>query len=79
MNDKEIKITGLNSDEMAMLDIIWSLQSHEDHVNWLENLDSDELEMALSLTTLLALEVLDMEEKLDLSSIKNYLKKFQLK
>lgn len=78
MNDKEIKITGLSSDEMAMLDIIWSLQTHEDHVNWLENLDSDELEMALSLTTLLALEVLDMEEKLDLSFVKKYLKKFQL-
>lgn len=78
MNDKEIKITGLNSDEMEMLDIIWSLQTHEDHLNWLENLDGDELEMALSLTTLLALEVLDMEEKLDLSFVKKYLKKFQL-
>jgi hypothetical protein len=79
MKEKSIKIYGLTTEQIDMLDIIWSLETSEDHINWLENLDDDEQRMAMSLTILLALEVIDNAMPEDLKVSKSYLKRFQLK
>lgn len=79
MNDKEFRLEGLTIEQVKMLDKMWSIDSHEDFLDWLDNLSSKELFMAKQLQTLLMFEIVDSTIADDVSQAKKYLKKFQLK
>lgn len=79
MNDKEFRLEGLTIEQVKMLDKMWSIDSHEDFLDWLDNLSSKELFMAKQLQTLLMFEIVDSTIADDVSQVKKYLKKFQLK
>lgn len=73
---KHIKIHGLNSKQINMLDKLWSIRSREDLEEWMESLNTSEFKMAIVLQELLVLEYTD--EVKDMSMAKEYLRKFRL-
>ena len=78
MDDRKITITGLSDDEKDMLDFMWELDTQAEFDEWLENLSSDQLNMALGLKTLLLYEIIDQAADDNVSYAKQYLTKFQL-
>ena len=78
-NEREININGLTTEEMQMLDMMWSIESVEDMEDWLMSLSREEKLMAYRLRMLLIAEIFDYDAVQDLTLAKNYLKKFQLK
>lgn len=56
-----IEIDGLTQEQCDMLDIIWSFKNKDDYLNWIENLDNDETNMARGLMELIYLAILEEE------------------
>ncbi len=83
MNDdeKEIKfnVDGCSREHIRMLDTMWSKKTTEEYQEWLNGLTTKELEMALQLSTILLMEIIERDKMSDISVAKNYLKKFTLK
>lgn len=81
MNDKEIKfnVDGYSLEQIQMLDTMWSKKTAEEYQEWLDTLTTQELEMALQLSTILLMEIIERDKMSDISLAKNYLKKFTLK
>ena len=80
MNDKEIKINGLTTEQVEMLDLMWMIESYLDYEEWLQGLSRADRIMAEELQRLLIIEAAEqLIQDEDLSSVKSYLRKFQLK
>jgi len=81
MSDKEIKfnVDGYSLEQIQMLDAMWSKKTSEEYQAWLDTLTTRELEMALQLSTILLMEIIERDKMSDISVAKNYLKKFTLK
>jgi hypothetical protein len=77
-NEREYNINGLTSEEVQMLEMMWSIESSEDMEDWLTSLTRKERLMAYRLRMLLLIEMIDYDAVQDLSVAKDYLKKFQL-
>lgn len=78
MNDKAIKIDHLTIYQKHLLDEIWSRKTQTQLTEWLATLPTSVLHDVTTLMEILMLEVIDMEEDLDTSDTKLYLKKFML-
>ena len=78
MNDKEIKLDGLTSVEVQMLDIMRGIESFDDYQEWLDGLTPKESKTAQALHDRLLLELLDQEITEDLFLARSVLKKFML-
>lgn len=57
----EIRIDNLKSHQVAMLNKMWQMQSHEEFVEWSETLPLDLKQEALQLLRVLMLEAQEME------------------
>jgi hypothetical protein len=73
---KDIKIDGLNLEQMLMLEIMWTIDTVEEFNEWIETLDRDQVRMALTLKEVLVAHVLDDIDTYD--TAKKYLDKFRL-
>ena len=54
-----IEINGLTKKQVAMLDILWSLQGQDEIVVWISTLSDEDQTMALALLKLLHAEMID--------------------
>jgi len=76
---KEIKIHGLTQEHVDMLDMMWSLADTNEFTEWMDSLDNEGLQMAMTLKELLLLELIDEESKtITINKVKKYLTKFRL-
>jgi hypothetical protein len=81
-DDKELikfNVDGYSKEHIRMLDTMWSKKTIEEYQEWLNGLTTKELEMALQLSTILLMEIIERDKMSDISVAKNYLKKFTLK
>lgn len=81
MSAREIKfnVDGYSVAHIQMLDVMWSKKTPEEYQEWLNTLTTQELEMALQLSTILLMEIIERDKMSDISLARNYLKKFTLK
>lgn len=79
--NKHINIENLTDEQIEMLDIIWSLKTMDAVQDWFSELSEDDRQMAITLITLLKVELIDIENQFttqaSLMPIKQYLKKFK--
>jgi hypothetical protein len=73
---KEIRIEGLNTRQLELLDMMWELESKEELNEWISTLEYDEVREVLVLKELLLAHCFD--EVNDTEIAKDYLKKFRL-
>ena len=80
MNDREIRIDNLTPEQVEMLNIMWSIDTYQDYQEWIDNLSYEEAEMADHLQKLLILAAGDsiIEDELDTTEAREYLKKFRI-
>lgn len=75
---KPIKIEGLTQRQIELLDIMWSLDSNEDLINWTDTLDPDDCREVITLAELVKLEYieefLEIEDFTDALEIINQIK-----
>lgn len=57
----EIRIDNLKSHQVAMLNAMWRMESHEEYLAWVETLDPRHKEEAAQLLCVLMLEAHEME------------------
>lgn len=62
-----IKIEGLNEAQVALCDILWGLETFDDIVEWINELDEDDRHEALLMIELMNLAILEDEPCDDLS------------
>lgn len=55
----EIRIENLTQDQVDMLDVMWSLDSEEDYLNWYELLDTEDQVQADLLMRLIIIEEME--------------------
>ena len=78
MNQKPITLTNLTSEQVEMLEILWSLTDLSEVEEFQATLSDQELEMCETLIRLVILETVDDIVCEDLSEARAVLKKFQL-
>lgn len=76
MNDSNITIEGLSKAQVKMLDIMWSIDSYNDYIDFKSGLSEDALAMVDLLESMLFLADLDIIE--DVTQAKQVLAKFAL-
>lgn len=79
MNDKPISLNNLTTEQVEMLDILWSFREFSDVEEWRSTLEPEDREMSESLIKLVILESMDAIITSDLSDAQDVLKKFTLK
>jgi hypothetical protein len=78
VNQKPITLTNLTSEQVEMLEILWSLTDLSEVEEFQATLSDQELEMCETLIRLVILETVDDIVCEDLSEARAVLKKFQL-
>jgi len=81
MNNPLLEIHHLTVYQAEMLDHMWSLSSQEEYFEWFELLDQQDQQLAVGLTQLLALAMIEsvMAQELDqCCEAREYLRRFQL-
>lgn len=69
-----MRIDGLTEEQCKMLDTMWLLDTNEQLVSWFQQLNNEELEMALTLHQLLVDELCEEEvEKTGVTMARNML------
>ena len=76
---KEITINGLTDKQVAMLDIMWELNSQEEFNDWVSTLSTDDRELAEQLYWLLLIEIAESDTDEDYTEANEVLKAFMLK
>jgi hypothetical protein len=76
---KEITINGLTDKQVAMLDIMWELNSQEEFNDWVSTLSTDDRELAEQLYWLLLIEIAESDTDEDYTEANKVLKAFMLK
>lgn len=78
--NKHLKIENLTDAELEMLDCIWAFPDKESVEAWMRELPKDKAMLAVSLITLLKVEIIDIENQFtsqsSLADINQYLMKF---
>lgn len=77
--DKQISINGLTDKQVAMLDIMWSLNSQEEFNDWVSGLEDEECKLAEQLYWLLLIEIAESDTDEDYTEANEVLKAFMLK
>jgi hypothetical protein len=75
---KEITINGLTDKQVAMLDIMWELNSQEEFNDWVSTLSTDDRELAEQLYWLLLIEIAESDTDEDYTEANEVLKAFML-
>lgn len=76
---KMIQIENLTIEQVDMLDMMWSLDSEQEFLDWYESLDTNDQRMADLLQRMVILAELDEQSLLgEMSEAKQMLKKFVL-
>jgi hypothetical protein len=81
----EIRIDMLQSHQVAMLNAMWRMESHEEYLAWVETLEPQHKEEASQLLRILMLEAQEMEmdlfrrEEDEFSEANEVLNQFRLK
>ena len=78
MNQKPITLSNLTTEQVEMLEILWSLTEWDDVEKFQATLSDQELELCDTLIRLVVLETVDDIVCEDLSQAQTVLKKFQL-
>jgi hypothetical protein len=78
MNQKSITLTNLTTEQVEMLEILWSLADFSEVEEFQATLSDQEREMSETLMRLIILETVDEILANDVSDACEYLKKFQL-
>lgn len=78
MNQKPITLTNLTTEQVEMLEILWSLTDFSEVEEFQATLSDQEREMSETLMRLIILETVDEILDNDVSDACEYLKKFQL-
>jgi hypothetical protein len=78
MNRHSITLSQLTTEQVEMLDILWSLQDLADVEAWQSTLTPEELEMSETLMRLIILETVDEILADEVDQARAYLKRFQL-
>jgi hypothetical protein len=78
MNQKPITLTNLTTEQVEMLEILWSLTDFSEVEEFQATLSDQEREMSETLMRLIILETVDEILANDVSDACAYLKKFQL-
>ncbi len=78
MNQKPITLTNLTTEQVEMMEILWSLSDFAEVEAWQSTLSPEELEMSKTLMQLVILETVDEILADEVSDACAYLKKFQL-
>ena len=73
-----LKITGLSRKQIAMLDIMWSMQDIEEVQAWQSSLSPSDQAMACALMNMILLELIDEVTINDFSQANEILAKFRL-
>ena len=76
--DKQITINGLTDKQVAMLDIMWTLNSQEEFNDWLSSLEDEDCELAEQLYWLLLIEIAESHDNEDYTEANEVLKAFML-
>jgi hypothetical protein len=73
-------LKNMSPEYIAMLDIMWNIQSPEELTEWMETLDERQMKMAASLRLLMIYEMIDMVTETpseeDLASTRELLKNY---
>jgi hypothetical protein len=77
--DKQISINGLTDKQVAMLDIMWSLNSQEEFNDWVSGLEDEDCKLAEQLYWLLLIEIAESDTDEDYTEANEVLKAFMLK
>ena len=77
--DKQISINGLTDKQVAMLDIMWSLNSQEEFNDWVSSLEDEDCKLAEQLYWLLLIEIAESDTDEDYTEANEVLKAFMLK
>jgi len=76
--DKQISINGLTDKQVAMLDIMWSLNSQEEFNDWVSSLEDEDCKLAEQLYWLLLIEIAESDTDEDCTEANEVLKAFML-